>query len=106
VLTKSSLSSPQKRLLETMQKTNYGRIEGLLVREGEPVYVPPPRVVRDVKLGAADNGMRPELEAGDFALKREHIELFEQLRRFGNGTIECIEVKGGLPFRLMVEQRM
>ena len=51
-------------------------------------------------MGAADNGARPELEAGDFALKREHIELFDNLRRFGNGTIESIEIKAGLPFRL------
>jgi hypothetical protein len=33
VLTKSSLSTPQQRLLETLQKTNYGRIEGLCVRD-------------------------------------------------------------------------
>jgi hypothetical protein len=107
LLTKSSLSAPQKRLLETMQRMNFGRIEGLSIRSGEPVLNPPPRIVKDVKLGAADNGARPELEAGDFALKREHIELFENLRRLGDGMIECIEVKGGLPFRLTtVEDRV
>ena len=104
MLTKSSLSSPQQRLLETLQRTNYGRVEALRVSEGEPVFTPPPRIVKDVKLGSADTGARPELESGDFALKREHIELFDQLRRFGSGTVECIEVKGGLPFRLMIEQ--
>jgi hypothetical protein len=107
VLTKSSLSTPERRLLETMQRTNYGRIERLLVNEGEPVFYPPPRIIKDVKLGAVDNGARPELEAGDFALKREHIELFENLRRLGNGTIESIEIKAGLPFRLTtVEERI
>lgn len=107
MLTKSSLSTPQKRLLETMQKINFGRIETLSIVRGEPVFDPPPRIVKDVKLGAADNGARPELEAGDFALKREHIELFDNLRRFGNGTIESIEIKAGLPFRLTtIEERM
>ena len=104
--TKSSLSTPQQRLLETFQRTNYGRIEGLAVRGGQPQFDPPPRIVKDVKLGAADNGSRPELEAGDFALRREHIELFDNLRRLGNGTIESIEIKAGLPFRLTVEQRI
>ena len=105
MLTKSSLSLPKKRLIETMQRVNYGRIEGLVIRSGEPAFDPPPRVVKDVKLGAADNGARPELEAADFALKREHIELFENLRRVDDGMIECIEIKSGLPFRLMVEEQ-
>ena len=105
MLTKSSLSTPQQRLLETLQKTNYGRIEGLCVSEGEPVFSPPPRVVKDVKLGA-DSGARHELESSDFVLKREHVELFEQLRRFGNGTIECLVIKGGLPFLLTLEQHI
>lgn len=107
MLTKSSLSTPQKRLLETMQKMNYGRIEGLAIRGGEPAFTPAPRVVKDVKLGASDNGPRPELNSTEFALKREHIELFENLRQIGEGTIQCIEVKAGLPFRLStVEQRL
>jgi hypothetical protein len=107
MLTKSSLSTPQKRLLETMQRMNFGRIEGLSIRGGEPIFSPPPRIVRDVKFGAPDNGARAELEAGDFALKREHIELFENLRRLGQGIVECIEVKAGLPFRMTtVEERM
>jgi hypothetical protein len=106
VRTKSSLSSPQKRLLETMQKMNYGRIEDLSIRGGEPIFDPPPRIVRDVKLGAADNGARPELESGDFALKREHVELFESLCRLGDGMIDSIEVKAGLPFRLAIEERL
>jgi len=105
MLTKSSLSTPQKRLLETMQKMNFGRIENLSIRSGEPVLNPAPRVVKDVKLGA-ENGARPELQSGDFALKREHIELFDNLRLLGNGTIECIEIKAGLPFRITVEQQM
>jgi hypothetical protein len=104
VQTKSSLSTQQRLLLETMQRTNFGRIVGLAVRGGQPVFDPPPRIVKDVKLGAADNEPRPELRASDFALKREHVELFENLRRLGDGIIETIEIKSGLPFRLTVEQ--
>lgn len=105
-MTKSSLSAPQKRLLETMQKMNFGRIEDLTIRSGEPTFDPLPRIVKDVKLGAADNGPRPELGAADFTLKREHVELFENLARVGDGTIESIEVKSGLPFRITVEERL
>jgi hypothetical protein len=106
VLTKNSLSTSRKRLIETMQQTNFGRILGLTIRAGEPVFTPPPRIVKDVKLGAADNEARPELHAADFVLKRQHVELFENLKRIGDGTIESIEIKSGLPFRLIVEQRV
>jgi hypothetical protein len=105
LMTKSSLSAPQKRLLETMQKMNYGRIEGLSIRGGEPIFDPAPRVVKDVKLGATDTGARAELESADFTLKREHIELFENLKRLDHGTIDTIEIKSGLPFRLIIEER-
>ena len=104
MLTKSSLSTARKRLLETMQKTNFGRIEGLMIRAGEPVFAPAPRIIKDVKLGSADNQARPELQASDFVLKREHIELFENLSRIGDGSVESIEIKSGLPFRLTHEQ--
>jgi hypothetical protein len=103
---KSSLSTPLKLLLETMQQTNYGRIENLSIQNGEPVFDPLPRIVKDIKLGTSDNGPRPELEASDFLLKKEHIDLFENLRRLKNATIQSIEVKAGLPFRIIVEQRI
>jgi hypothetical protein len=106
VQTKSSLSTQQKLLLETMQRMNFGRIVGLAVSGGQPVFSPPPRIIKDVKLGAADNEPRLELHASDFALKREHIELFENLRRLGDGIIESIEIKSGLPFRLTIEQQI
>ena len=108
MLTKASLSTGHRRLLKICQELNYGRIEGLVVHAGgEPSFDPPPRIIRDIKLGAADNGPRPELHAEDFVLKREHIELFENLRRLGKGTIHSLEVKAGLPFRLTtVEEHM
>ena len=104
MLTKSSLSAPQKRLLEILQKTNFGRVECLSVRNGEPVFDPAPRVVKDVKLGNSDNEARPELESIDFALKREHLDLFENLTKLGTGMIEAIEIRHGLPFRILFEQ--
>lgn len=106
MLKRSSLSISQQRLLEVLQRINYGRIEGLQVQGGEPVLSPSPRVVKDIKLGSHDDGARPELDYGDFELKREHLELFEHLRRLGSGTVDFIEVKRGLPLRLMIEQRI
>ncbi|HRV31532.1 MAG TPA: hypothetical protein P5169_07450 [Kiritimatiellia bacterium] len=40
-ITKSSLTPPQARLVELMQRLNFGRIEDLHVRNGEPQFTPP-----------------------------------------------------------------
>lgn len=101
--TKASLSAPRRRLLETMQRLNFGRIEGLAIRGGEPQFQPPPRLVKDIKIGG-ENGPRPELTIEDFALKNAVIELFDHLSRIGDGTLESIEIKYGVPFKLVVEQ--
>ena len=58
VPSKASLSPPRRRLIELMQQINFGRIESLLVRNGEPAFDPAPVVIREVKFGG-DNGPRP-----------------------------------------------
>jgi hypothetical protein len=91
-------------LIELMQQINFGRIEGLLVRNGEPAFVPPPEVIREVKFGG-ENGPRPERGVDDFALKAQVVELIQQLNGLGDGTVEAIEVKHGLPFRMLLADR-
>jgi hypothetical protein len=96
-LVKSSLSEPRKKLLRVLQELNFGRLEGLLVRAGDPVFDPGPRVVREVKF-AGENGARPEAELPDFALKAQHRDLFRLLDQMGDGTIATLRVLHGLPF--------
>ena len=102
--TKSSLSGPRRRLLEAMQLLNFGRIEGLRVHRGEPVFSPAPRIVQDVRLGGGENGPRPELAREDFALKSQVVEMFEHLGRLGDGSVAVIHIAHGLPCRLTIEQ--
>ncbi len=96
---KSSLSPTRLRLLEEMQNLNFGRIEGLAVCNGEPVFDPAPRIIREIKFGG-ENGPRRELEVNDFALKVQVVELFTCLTNLGSGTVESLEIKHGLPFRM------
>ena len=55
----SSLSPARRRLLRLMQQLNFGRIEQLTIRRGEPVLEPMPRLVVEYKF-AGENGPRPE----------------------------------------------
>lgn len=99
--TKHRLSPARRWLIEEMQRIRFGRIERLVVRAGEPVISPRPLVVREVKLPA---GPRPEARTGDFLLKAQVVELLQLLDEMGDGTIEVIEVKHGLPFRVFVPE--
>jgi len=100
---KVSLSTRQQRFLEWMQRLNFGCILDLAVRDGQPVFDPPPRLVREVKFGG-ENGPRPETAKTDFALKAQVQDLFAHLEAMGDGVVQCIEVKHGLPFKMTVEE--
>ena len=103
VVRKVALSPARRRLLELMQKINFGRIEKLCMSGGDPVFTTPPRVIREIKFGA-ENSPRPERDLVDFALKTQHRELFATLDRMGDRTVESLEVQHGLPFRIKFEE--
>jgi hypothetical protein len=98
---KRDLSPAQRRLVELLQRVNYGKVERLTVKGGQPCFDPPPRVSRTLKLGG-QNGPRPEVHSGNFLLKRALADLFEQLALLGDGLVESIEVLGGLPNKMVV----
>jgi hypothetical protein len=100
---KSSLTPSQQKLLTEMQRINYGRIEGLVVRAGQPVLDPRPRIIREIKFGG-ENGPRAESAKADFALKAQVRDLLAQLEALGDGVIPCIEIQRGLPFRMTLEE--
>lgn len=102
-LSKQDLSSCRAWLLELMQDINFGRIEQMLIRNGDPVRDPRPVVVREVKFGGK-NGPHPEFGANDFLLKQKVVELFAFFDRLQNGLIDAIEIQDGLPFRMIVRE--
>lgn len=101
--TKSSLSPQRRRLLELMQRINFGRITNLQIQRGEPQISSTTFIEREVKFGG-QNGARPEAQAEDFTLKQELVELFDCLSAIGNGTVRQIDVKHGLPFLMRLDE--
>lgn len=100
---KTALSPAQADLVTMMQKLDFGIIEGFVVRNGQPVLKPRPRIVRDVKFGAG-NGNRREAGLTDFALKSSVQDLMDTLASLGNANVRRLEIKHGLPFRMQVEE--
>jgi hypothetical protein len=96
---KKSLSPSRQRLIELMQRLCFGQIVGLRIRAGQPVLDPLPQFIRDRKLGS-EPVPRPASPHDDFLLEAQVLELFAYFDQIGDGVIDLIEVKHGLPFRL------
>ncbi len=96
------LSAPKQALVRLCQRINYGRIEDLELRRGEPVFNPAPQVFLDVRLDTED-AARPEQRLSDFALPEEICRLMVRLDEIGDGTIARIEVRAGIARRLIFE---
>jgi hypothetical protein len=101
--TKRDLSPRRRSLVEYMQEKNFCTIYDLPIVDGEPVLSPMPRVVREFKF-PGENGPRPELDLDDFPLKPQVVQLFACFEEIRDGTIAVIEVKHGLPFRMLVTE--
>lgn len=99
----SHLSVPRQVLVRLCQATNYGQIRNLRVRDSEPVFSSPPVVTVDVKLDA-DEGPRAQVDLPDFELCDEVRRLMARLDDLKNATIERIDVRGGIPRRILFER--
>jgi hypothetical protein len=100
----SDLSTPRQRLVRLCQATNYGYIQGLEVKGSEPIFHPEPLVRVEVKLDL-DDDPRAEVDLADFALADEICRLMTRLDELANGTIERIEIRAGIPRRLVLGYR-
>ena len=93
------LSAPQLSLLEIMREHQFGRVENMPVRAGQPILDRDLKVVRVACLGAESGGTKlPGTD--EFELKRAVCDLFDELARLGHGTVVRLEFKRGLPCRL------
>ncbi|MBF0155183.1 MAG: hypothetical protein HQL64_15705 [Magnetococcales bacterium] len=101
--TSHDLSVAQQRLLTRMREIQFGRIEGLAVTNGDPVFQKGSIVVREIKFGASDSH-NAVAQDRDFTLKSQVIEMFEYLRHMREGVVEVLEIKNGLPFRMSVKE--
>ena len=101
----TQLSAPRQAVVRLFQSVNFGQIIGLAIRNGDPVFHPEPTVLLDVKLDA-DEGERQEADLADFTLRDEVRRLLAHLDQLQNGTVERIEVRSGVPRRVIIERRL
>ena len=96
-LATQDLSPGQRSLVELMHKHQFGRIENMPVRAGDPVLNREVKVVRVSRLGGGSNAAKVT-RTDEFELKRQVRDLFEELARLENGTVIRLEFRHGMPF--------
>jgi hypothetical protein len=57
-------------------------------------------ILRDIKLDT-DDGPRPEIDVSDFELCGEVRRLIWELRELGTGIIERLDIRAGIPRRIV-----
>jgi hypothetical protein len=82
-----------------MRQHQFGRVEDVLVRAGQPILDGDVKIVHVEYLGGAHSGTKVPV-SGEFELKQPVRDLFDRLKRLGDGTIVRLEFKHGLPFLL------
>ena len=100
----SELSPARQALVRLCQSANYAQIEQLQVNDSEPVFNPAPVVLLDLKLDS-DEMPRPEMALTDFMLTAEFCRLMDNLDGLKHGIIERIEVRAGLPRRMLFRSK-
>lgn len=100
------LSSNRKRLVEMMQELNFGRIDLLHIKRGEPCFMPPPLVFKDIDLSShKDNESNTCCLDTDFVLKKQIVVLFDYLEKEGDCIVHSLIVQNGLPVRMKIEKK-
>jgi len=103
-MTKSSLNPALRQTVEIIEALGFGLIERLSIRGGLPCYQPEPRIVQTIKFTSEREGWSDNDDA-DLTLKKEFESLFDQLHRLRDCVVD-IEVRHGLPFKLVLERRL
>jgi hypothetical protein len=98
-LTTRNLTAEKRRLVELMGEYQFGRIENMLVRAGQPILDGELRIVRIARFGGVSIAAKRSV-SDDFELKRTFLDLFDALEQLNNGMVVKLEFRHGLPFLL------
>src|SRR5690349_5439682 len=98
----SQLSPARQVLVRLCQDMNFGQILNLLVRNAEPIWDPGPIILSEVRLDIEETP-RTEGNLSDFQLSSEIWRLMRKLDQIKDGKIAKIEIRDGIPRRLVAE---
>ncbi len=95
------LSAQQRSLVDLMREHQFGRIENMQVRAGQPILNRDVKVVRLMRL-SGESSAKNVPRGDEFELKRPVRNLYDELARLGDGFVVCLEFRHGLPFLMEI----
>jgi hypothetical protein len=101
----SALSPARQKLVRISQAVDFGELQSIPVRDGDPIFDGTSLAILDAKLDK-DEMPRSELCLTDFTLTAEVIRLMSRLDAIKSGTILRLEVRAGIPRRLVIQSRV
>ena len=99
----ADLRPTERTFVRAMSRLEYGTFEQVKIERGELVLDPWPASVRDVKFGVA--GESGKVAAEPYELRRQVVQFIECVRAIETGIIRVLDVRGGLPFGMKLEQQ-
>jgi hypothetical protein len=94
--TTKDLTAVQRCLLEIVRQNQFGRIENVPIRGGQPVVDRGATVVRVTRLGGQSEQTKLP-DNNEFELKQAFVDLFHELALIQNGMVVRLEFRHGLP---------
>jgi hypothetical protein len=99
----SDLSSARQALVRLCQTIDHGQILDLHIgADGEPSFSPEPQVIVEIKLDG-NSTPRADTMLADFVLRNEVVRLLDHIDTIRTGRIQKIEVRAGLPKRVLIQ---
>ena len=98
------MTNAERELIRLIRKTQFGSISNIKLAGGQPVLDSDTSVSVEFRL----SGLEPTREViseSEYLKKPQVRTLFERFRTTGSGTIECIDVRDGLPFKMTVKHK-
>jgi len=99
----SDLSLARRRLVDNIRHWGFGCFEHLRIKDGDPVWDPPPEITSDIKFGNPSMSL-PAHERDGRTLNQQFLQLFDEFDRRRNFTIKYLGFQNGLPLRMRAKE--
>lgn len=92
------ISPAQQQLIRLLQHVQFGRLEDLVIKNGQPLFDPSPTVIRLVRFQDGPE-RKPLPPKPDSRLHTSHVRLLDLISTIQNATVATLIVDAGLPVR-------
>jgi len=98
------ITDAESTLIRLIQEMRFGRIENFRLVDGEPILGSETELCTEYKLSGVEQP-REVITDREFLNKPQVRTMFEQFEQVQHGTVDYLDVRDGLPFKLMVRHR-